>query len=144
MGYGKNYYWPALDNAIRAAAYRGIKVDLLISRWRYSRPDMIAFLKSLMQINTGLHKGSISVKLFTVPSDKEQSKMDHTRVNHAKYMVTDKAAYIGTSNWSGDYFISTAGVGLIIEGVDSPMLVNRFNELFMRDWNSTYADPLLL
>lgn len=24
-------------------------------------------------------------------------------------MVTDTAAYIGTSNWSGDYFINTAG-----------------------------------
>lgn len=24
-------------------------------------------------------------------------------------MVTDVAAYIGTSNWSGDYFINTAG-----------------------------------
>jgi len=24
-------------------------------------------------------------------------------------MVTDIAAYIGTSNWSGDYFIDTAG-----------------------------------
>lgn len=24
-------------------------------------------------------------------------------------MVTDISAYIGTSNWSGDYFINTAG-----------------------------------
>jgi len=24
-------------------------------------------------------------------------------------MVTDAAAYVGTSNWSGDYFIDTAG-----------------------------------
>lgn len=25
-------------------------------------------------------------------------------------MVTDESAYIGTSNWSGDYFTNTAGV----------------------------------
>jgi phospholipase D3/4 len=53
------------------------------------------------------------VKLFTVPSfSPEQAKIPFARVNHNKYLVTDKAAYIGTSNWSADYFLFTAGIGI--------------------------------
>jgi len=45
-----------------------------------------------------------------VPTNPYLDKIPYTRVNHNKYMVTDLAAYIGTSNWSGDYFIDTAGM----------------------------------
>lgn len=34
-------------------------------------------------------------------------------------MVTDRSAYIGTSNWSGDYFTNTAGIGLVLHDDDS-------------------------
>ncbi|VDK47578.1 unnamed protein product [Gongylonema pulchrum] len=51
-----NSYWSKLDDAIRATAYRGVNVRLLISDWKYSRPEMISFLKSLQEINDGLPK----------------------------------------------------------------------------------------
>lgn len=35
-------------------------------------------------------------KIFTVPSTAEQAKIPFARVNHAKYMVTDRVVYIGT------------------------------------------------
>lgn len=35
-------------------------------------------------------------KIFTVPSTAEQKKIPFARVNHAKYMVTDRVVYIGT------------------------------------------------
>lgn len=35
-------------------------------------------------------------KIFTVPSTAEQMKIPFARVNHAKYMVTDRVVYIGT------------------------------------------------
>lgn len=57
-------------------------------------------------------------------------------------MVTDRAAYVGTSNWAADYFISTAGVGIIFQQVDSPTIVSQFNEVFERDWSSKYASVL--
>ncbi len=54
------------------------------------------------------------MKLFTVPSfSPEQAKIPFARVNHNKYLVTDKTAYIGTSNWSADYFLFTAGIGTV-------------------------------
>lgn len=64
-------------------------------------------------------------------------------------MVTDNTAYIGTSNWSGDYFIDTAGVGFIIQ--DPPFLKNgsevsirsQLEAVFLRDWNSEHSHPML-
>lgn len=64
-------------------------------------------------------------------------------------MVTDKIAYIGTSNWSGDYFVDTAGIGLILENIiNSSNATQRtmrddLADIFMRDWNSPYARELL-
>ena len=40
--------------------------------------------------------------------------LPYTRVNHAKFMVTEKQVYIGTSNWSADYFLST---GLFVQNI---------------------------
>jgi phospholipase D3/4 len=139
MPHGENYYWPPLDDAIRSAAYRGVRVELLISHWNHSRPEMTTFLRSLLQLNSAFEtvQPRIAVKIFTVPSD---GTIPFARVNHNKYFVTDKAAYVGTSNWAGDYFITTAGVGFVV--MDSPRIVGRFNDVFLRDWNSNYATQL--
>lgn len=51
-------------------------------------------------------------------SSDDQKKIPYARVNHNKYMVTDRSAYIGTSNWSGDYFTTTAGIGLVLTDED--------------------------
>lgn len=52
----------------------------------------------------------------------------------------------GTSNWSGDYFISTAGLGVVIQS-DNTMQVSKIvtdlnEKIFMRDRNSQYATPI--
>jgi phospholipase D3/4 len=36
-------------------------------------------------------------KLFIVPANPKQKEIPFARVNHNKYMVTDKVAYIGNS-----------------------------------------------
>lgn len=88
-------------------------------------------------------------------------------------MVTDRTAYIGTSNWSGDYFINTAGIGLVMNddendhepvaatvtgGNDTSSSSSSSAEvntqprstirsdlaaIFDRDWNSMYALELI-
>lgn len=41
-------FWPAIDTALRAAACtRGVRVQLLVSCWEHSSPDMFIFLQSL-------------------------------------------------------------------------------------------------
>lgn len=60
-------------------------------------------------------------------------------------MVTDSVAYIGTSNWSGDYFINTAGIGFVAkdtvhERQDNVTTIrSQLESVFERDWNSKYA-----
>lgn len=70
-------------------------------------------------------------------------------------MVTDHTAYIGTSNWSGDYFINTAGIGLVMtdprrhedeihpdNGTKTNSIRDDLESVFVRDWNSQYAVDL--
>lgn len=142
-------FWPAIDTALRAAACtRGVQVRLLMSCWKHSPGAMFTFLQSLLVLNRPPLKCDIEVKLFTVPSTAEQMKIPFARVNHAKYMVTDRVVYIGTSNWSENYFTQTAGVGLVVNQTGSEVktgqqtLQSQAEELFFRDWTSQYANML--
>ncbi|VDP69544.1 unnamed protein product [Echinostoma caproni] len=81
----------------------------------------------------------------------EQQLIPHARVNHNKYMVTDKTAYIGTSNWSGDYFLYTGGAAFVVEedrslprpdeeaGIPHKSIRDQLVDIFRRDWNSEYT-----
>ncbi|KAG0418170.1 hypothetical protein HPB47_005087 [Ixodes persulcatus] len=150
--YGKNKtFWPRIDDALKAAAVeRNVRVRLLVSKWKSTRDYMFSFLRSLAAIsyNSKYYRSSIEVKYFVVPAfTPEQEKVPYARVNHNKYMVTDNKAYIGTSNWSPDYFINTGGVGLIMDqshnsSWTSQPIREQLESVFERDWHSDYADPL--
>ena len=65
-------------------------------------------------------------------------------MNHNKYLVTDKTGFIGTSNWSADYFLSTGGIGFVWredEGVEG--LRKGLEDVFTRDWESDYAQEMV-
>ncbi|XP_033844205.1 5'-3' exonuclease PLD4 [Periophthalmus magnuspinnatus] len=137
-------YWSVLDDAIRAAAFdRKVKIRMLVSCGRDSNPSVLSFLQSLAALDNHISHMSIKIKLFIVPVG-NQTDIPYSRVNHNKYMVTDKAAYIGTSNWSGDYFTTTGGVGLVISQ-HAPHLIwkkslqSQLRAVFERDWNSHFA-----
>ncbi|XP_067413375.1 5'-3' exonuclease PLD3 [Emydura macquarii macquarii] len=139
------WYWPTIDNQLRKAAYeRRIRIRLLIGCWKHSKPAMFPFLKSLAAMSDNQTRYSVEVRLFTVPVDEAQAKIPYARVNHNKYMVTDKVAYIGTSNWSGDYFVRTAGSALVVNQSDTnargePTVQEQLQAVFERDWNSKYS-----
>ncbi|XP_040904732.1 5'-3' exonuclease PLD3 isoform X2 [Toxotes jaculatrix] len=142
-------FWPAIDSALRAAACtRGVQVRLMVSCWEHSPASMFTFLQSLLVLDRPPLKCDIDVNIFTVPSTAEQMKIPFARVNHAKYMVTDRVVYIGTSNWSENYFTQTAGVGLVVNQTGSEVgkgqqtLQSQMEELFLRDWRSQYASRL--
>ncbi|XP_075151509.1 5'-3' exonuclease PLD3-like [Haematobia irritans] len=142
-------YWPVIDDALRSAAInRKIQIKLLISWWKHSDPSEDYFLKSLQALSYSLPDVDIRIKRFIVPSNEHEAQIPYGRVNHNKYMVTDNVAYIGTSNWSGDYFTNTAGVGLVL--MDTPEMSNMSTirkdllSVFERDWNSEYSKDLEL
>jgi len=110
---------------------REVTVRLLISQWNYTIPDMYSHLQSIQTLD------NVHVKLFKVPVYKEY--IPYTRVNHAKYMVTEKQAFITTSNWSGDYFLDTCGASFI---TNQSKVIAELQEKFLRDWNSEYAVDL--
>lgn len=51
----------------------------------------------------------------------------------------------GTSNWSGDYFMTTAGVGLVLSQHaphsvwEARALQHQLGAVFERDWDSEFA-----
>ncbi|XP_008819674.1 phospholipase D4 [Nannospalax galili] len=138
-------YWPVLDNALRAAAFnRGVRVRLLVSCWSNTDPTMFPYLRSLQSLSNPSAGISVDVKIFIVPMG-NHSNIPFSRVNHSKFMVTDKTAYIGTSNWSEDYYSSTSGVGLAVSqkapGAQQGKVPvqEQLRRLFERDWSSRYA-----
>ncbi|XP_010736554.2 phospholipase D4 [Larimichthys crocea] len=138
-------YWSFIDDAIRTAAFeKKVKIRMLISCGQDSDPAMLPFLQSLASLDSPQKDINIQIKLYIVPVA-NQSDIPYSRVNHNKYMVTDKVAYIGTSNWSGDYFLTTAGVGLVISQHaphpvwETEALQSQLKAVFDRDWHSKFA-----
>ena len=142
-------YWPVIDDALRRAVFdRGVEVRLLVSPMPHNltRSDEYNYLASLAALDGSGKHGQLrcAVKLFVVPSyTPEQEKLKYARVNHAKFVVTDKHAYLSTSNWSGDYFTSTGGISSVMRCYTSRRGVCQgLLDVFNRDWNSHYTKPL--
>lgn len=146
-----NRYWPIIDDALRAKVYREeVVVRVLVSKWNHTERYMQQHLESLLAIN-GAIKGAIECKWFQVPVGRYAS-IPYARVNHNKYMVTERSGYVGTSNWSGDYFVSTGGISMVVNETDVGNMVvpsaadqtlrKQLERVFLRDWNSKYATDL--
>ncbi|CAI9557573.1 unnamed protein product [Staurois parvus] len=140
-------YWPEIDTHLRKAVYeRHVSVRLLISCWENSKPPMFPFLSSLAALNSSKPHYNVEVNIFVVPVSPEQKPIPYSRVNHNKYMVTDRVAYIGTSNWSRDYFFHTAGSALVVNQTCATNTTNtmqkQLQDVFMRDWTSNYSHPI--
>jgi phosphatidylserine/phosphatidylglycerophosphate/cardiolipin synthase-like enzyme len=122
-------YFDILDAALRRAAHRGVKVQLLLADWSKSK-GTIEGLQSL-QVVPG-----IDVRMNTVPQW-SGGFVPFARVGHAKYMIVDgRRVWIGTGNWEGDYFINSRNAGLIVE---SPAVGERLDRYFADAWGSPYA-----
>ena len=114
-----------LEEALVAAAGRGVRVQLLLSNW-VLRPWTLEPLRKL--------DPRVEVRILTIPEAKA-GHIPFARVAHAKYMVVDGAhAWIGTSNWERDYFFTSRNVSVF---TDAPRLERFFDDA----WGSEYAKP---
>jgi phosphatidylserine/phosphatidylglycerophosphate/cardiolipin synthase-like enzyme len=126
---GQDQYWPVLDNALRAAAVRGVKVRLLVSDWVLGG-RALPHLKALTLIP------NLEVRVASIPEAKE-GHIPFSRTIHSKYLVVDGTTLaLGTSNWEESYFSGSRNVELLFR--DSP-LAAQAAAIFDRLWNSHFA-----
>jgi len=130
--YGKKNRWEELDNALRDAGGRGVKVELIFSDWAMGGRDE-KDIKSLSQAV------NVSVKIASFPVN-SNGFVPFSRVDHSKYIVVDgEKALLSTSNWSPDYFTDTRGAALIVEGAAGAAPLE---DIFARSWNGPYVTPV--
>ena len=150
-------WWSALVNPIlNVATAKGVKVRLLISKWAHTSDDIPPYLRGLQAMGNACSagarsssyapkcNGSLEIRLMALPGWNQTMPPDakyppFSRVNHAKYIVTDKRFNIGTSNMAWGYFYTTAGTSF---NSDHPVLRKSLQSAFDRDWDSPYAEPL--
>jgi len=141
-------FWPVLNNALCTAALtRKIEVRLLVSKWKHESPNLKNYMNSLRALHD-VQKSNIRTRYFQVPvTTDEQKSIPFGRVNHNKYMVTDRTLYIGTSNWSGDYFKYAGGAAFVVNETATKRggpnhnlsLREQLAQIFNRDWNSKFT-----
>jgi phosphatidylserine/phosphatidylglycerophosphate/cardiolipin synthase-like enzyme len=129
---GKGDYWPVLDDALRAASVRGVKVELMISDW-VLKSRGLAHLKALSMLP------GITVRIVSIP-EASTGHIPFSRTIHSKYMVVDDSIlWVGTSNWEQDYFMASRNVEVILR---QQPLATQGGEIFKKLWTSPYAAPL--
>ncbi|BDU69586.1 phospholipase [Geothrix oryzae] len=129
---GQDRFWPVLDDALRAAAVRGVKVRLLVSDWVLGG-RALPHLKALALIP------NLEVKVAPIPEAKE-GHIPYARTIHSKYLVVDETHLVlGTSNWEESYFTDSRNIELIFR--DSP-LAAQAARIHDRLWTSRYAFAL--
>ncbi|MBX3219229.1 MAG: hypothetical protein KF795_01845 [Labilithrix sp.] len=122
-----------LDDAVRRAATRGVRVRLLVSHWGTN-----AGTPARSSVEALAAVPNVEVRVLTVPPW-SGGAIPFARVAHAKYMLADgRAAWIGTSNWEGDYFLKSRNVAIVVEGGSLP---SRLARVFDDGWSSAYATP---
>lgn len=128
---GKTFY-PTIDNALRQAAVRGVKVRLLVSHWVEHEPALDHVL-SLDKLE------NVEVRACRI-SEAAEGEIPFARVHHSKYLVRDgHCAWIGTANWARGYFHNSRNYGLVIHEGKIPARIER---LFEFDWvRSTQLKP---
>ena len=129
---GTRPYYPVVDNAVRAAAQRGVKIKLMVSHWNTEAPA-IAYLKSLAMLP------NVEIKIVTLPTA-STGFIPFARVIHSKTMSIDgKTAWVGTSNWAGGYFDLSRNLEVVMR---NEKMAQRIAALHEQLWDSPYAAPL--
>lgn len=124
--------WTELDEALRAAAARGVRVELMVSHWE-TRPDRVVDLQALQRVE------NVEVRVVTIP-EASSGFIPFARTIHAKYLTVDGArGWVGTSNASGDYFTRSRNAGFFVEG---PSFAARLDRFFDDLWSSDYAETV--
>lgn len=123
-------HFTALEEALFRAAKRGVKIQFLVSEWgiKDSSLEAVQTLQSVAE-----------VRVIKIPAW-SGGAIPFARVAHAKYFIVDNEnAWIGTSNWEGDYFTKSRNVGVILRRGQVPQRLAKF---FEENWSSSYVGAI--
>ena len=124
--------YPALEDELERAARRGVKVSILVSDWSLSEKQQ----RDLKRLQNMRH---ISVRVSRIP-DFSGGFISFARVEHCKYLLVDaEYAWIGSSNWSRDYFHRSRNAGVILR---SRTLLPLLHEKYSRSWDGPYVEDM--
>lgn len=125
-------YYGVIDNAVRAAAARGVNVKLMVSHWNTEKPA-IAYLKSLALVP------NVEIRIVTLPRA-SSGFIPFARVMHSKTMSIDgKLAWVGTSNWAGGYFDKSRNLEVVLR---NEKMAQRLAAMHEQAWSSQYAQAI--
>lgn len=131
LGQHRQYY-DTIDRALRAAASRGVKIELIVANWCLTK-DKLPYLKSLAVLP------NVEIRFVTIP-EAPSGFIPFARVVHTKTMtIDDEIAWIGTSNWEGGYLDNSRNVEIVLRNA---AMAEKLNALHQQLWLSTYATQL--
>ena len=82
---------------------------------------------------------NLEIRIASIP-EASSGHIPFARVIHSKYMTVDGGLlWLGTSNWSEDYFTESRNLELILR---DRSLAAQGDRIFERLWNSRYASAL--
>jgi phosphatidylserine/phosphatidylglycerophosphate/cardiolipin synthase-like enzyme len=124
--------WDSLQEELRQAAARGVRVQLLVSNWSTQSPE-IQDLKELSRFP------NIEVRIATIPEVPGRF-IPYARVIHSKYAVADdQILWLGTTNWERGMFMSSRNVDVVLRRSEQAKQANR---VFLQLWNASYCTPI--
>ncbi len=119
-----------LDDAIRRAAARGVKVRLLVADWEKGTPAERS-LKGLAVVN------NVEVKFSDIP-EWSGGYIPFARVEHCKFVLADSSAFwLGTSNAEKSYFYRVRNVGVVVTSTTLGLVLHR---VFLKSWDGPYVE----
>lgn len=131
IGRDKNFY-PILDNALRRAAVRGVKIKMVVSDWAKDHPT-VDHLKSLSLVP------NIQIKFSSIP-EWLGGYIPYARVEHCKFLIIDSTdCWIGTSNWEKSYFYTSRNLGIVI---NNQMITSTLLRIFLKTWDGRYTESI--
>ena len=121
-----------IDDALRAAAAKGVKIKIIFSNWAI-RTDATETIKALSQVN------NIEVKFSNIP-EYSSGFIPYARVEHCKYfMADDNISFISSANWEKGYFYDTRNASMVI---NNNSINADLQAVFMRDWNGNLTETV--
>jgi len=133
--YQNNAVWPGFQEALIAAAKRGVKVRLLVSNWEFDSPTMMADGKAFL---TAMQQASpnVSIKITNFPPT--DPFVNYAYVDHAKDIIVDgKTVWFGNANLTWNYFNACRNFNLVVK--NNPRVTQVVQNLYNTVWNSQYS-----